>query len=399
MEVPDGFLMWNDLWNDLGLWGTVRRLTCALAAVLCLASLATAAGGGAHTPPGSSRVPGPLPTSAPDILILADGLLRGGHLPAARTLLNQVREQFPDTAWARWGDLGLGFLELARGRMLEARPYYEAAASGGFQDTALVVLALLDAHGGKAAEGAAVLDVLASDPSRRPSVQEAAGLGAGYIRYWTGDYRGAALAFADVADRHGGGPLVDDALYGLARAFKELGDPMSAEQVLERIGEIPAQGFDDRHVRPALRNLSLREILRATRKRYDTVPLGQADGMLVALLDVNGRGLATQELAELARSEGRAPAGTSFGDAARLAAAALARQRKATPSAGAPTSDGIGAGSEHDASHLAPASAGGTLPVRQHPGSAGEYGRAKLLVVFAVLASFIVLTVRRLRVA
>jgi hypothetical protein len=393
VEVPDRFLMWN----DQRLRRTARRLACALAAVLGLASPATAAGGGALTPPGLSPVPGSVPTSAPDILILADGRLRGGHLPEARTLLNQVREQFPDTAWASWGELGLGFLELTRGHTLEARPHYEAAAAGGFQDTALVVLALLEAQGGKTAEGAGVLDVLASDPSRRSSVQEAAGLGAGYIRYWTGDYRGAALAFADVADRHGAGPLADDALYGLARAFIELGDPMSAEQVLERIAEMPAQRFDDPHARPALRNLSLKEILRATRKRYDTVPLGQADGMLVALLDVNGRVLATEELAELARSEGRAPAGTSLGDAARLAAAALARLRKAThPSAGARDSDAVAAGREHDASDLT-APSDGTLRARQHPGSVrtGESGGGRALVVFAVLAGFIAVIVRR----
>src|SRR5262249_54478382 len=245
--------------------------------------------------------------AAPEMRLLAGGLLRSGRLGEARRLVSRVTEQFPDTGWARWGELGLGFVDLARGRLVEAQPHYEAAAVGGFRDTALIVLALLDAQDRKTAEGAAVLDVLASDPSRRPSVQEAAGLGAGYIRYWTGDPRGAALAFGEVADRHGG-PLVDDALYGLARAFIRLGDPMSAEQVLEHIGEMPAQGFDDPRPRPALRSLSLREILRATRKRYDAVPLGQADEMLVALLDMNGRVLATEELEQLASSEGPPPA-------------------------------------------------------------------------------------------
>ena len=378
--------------------GTVGRLACALAAVLCLTSLATAAGGGADTARGS-RLPGSPPTSAPDMLILADGLLRGGRLAEARTLMSQVTEQFPDTGWARWSELGLGFVDLARGRLVGARPHYEAAVLGGFWDTALIVLALLDAQDGKTADGAALLDVVASDPSRRPSVQEAAGLGAGYIRYWTGDPRGAALAFAEVADRHSG-PLVDDALYGLARAFIQLGDPMSAEQVLEHIGEMPAQGFDDPQPRPALRDLSLKEILRATRKRYAAVPLGQADEMLVALLDLNGRVLATEELAQLARSEGRAPAGTSLGDAARLAAAALVRQRGATrASVGEHTSDGVG--SEHEVSHAVAATAAGTPPARQRPASAGVagYGGATLLAIFAALASLLVLTVRRLRFA
>ena len=336
------------------------------------------------------------------MLILADGLVRGGRLPEARTLLNQVKEEFPDTAWARWGDLGLGFLALARGRTVEAQPYYEAAAVGGFRDTASIVLALLDAQDGRTAEGAAVLDVLASDPSRSPSVQEAAGLGAAYVRYWTRDYRGAALAFADVADRHGGGPLVDDALYGLARTLLQLGDPMSAEQVLERIGELPAQGFDESHVRPALANLSLREILRATRQRYDTAPLGQADQMLVALLDVNGRALATAGLAELARSGGRAPEGTSLGEAARRAADALARRRvTARPSTGTRTPDVTGAEPAQDAANQPGASPGGAPQARQHAGGAGgaDSSRARVLVLVALLATLIVPIVRRMRPA
>src|SRR5262245_49180583 len=109
--------------------GALRRphFACALAVVVALAALAPAAG--AQKPAGLSSIPGPLPITAPDILIRADLLARGGDLPAARVLLNQVIEQFPDTGWARWGELGLGFLALARGRMVEARPYYEAASA------------------------------------------------------------------------------------------------------------------------------------------------------------------------------------------------------------------------------------------------------------------------------
>jgi hypothetical protein len=381
----------------------LRRLhvVCLLAAAVAVAALTTAAGA-AQKPPGARRLPEPLATTAPDLLILADGLARGGNLPHARSLLNRVIAEFPDTAWARWGELGLGFLELARGRMVEARPYYEAAAGGGFQDTARVVLALLDAQDGKTAEAATVLDALANDPARRPSVREAAGLGAGYVRYWAGKYDEAALAFAAVADRHPGSPLADDALYGLAQSFSQLGDPTSAEQVLERVSEMPAQGFDDAHVRPALRKLGLREILRATRKRYESVPVGQADQMLIALLDVNGRVLATGSLAALAKREGHTAAGTSLGHAARIAAAALARQRKAihlstdapmgTSPAGARRLDGVAAESARDASDPATASAGGTPQARQLRGSTGEAGG---LGVLAVLATVIVLLVRR----
>lgn len=310
--------------------GLLPALTCALALAVALPAPAARAED-PPKPPGLERIPGPLPTTAPDMLMLADALVRTGHVVEGRLVLRQVLEQFPDTGWQKWGYLGLGFLELARGRMEAARPYYQAAAVPGFsQDTALVVLALLDGQAGNAAQAAAILDAISRDPARRPAVQQAAAVGAGYVRYWAGDYEGAAVAFAAAADSHPDSPLADDALYGLAQSFSQLGDPESSEQVLERVNDMPAQGFDDDHVRPALRRLALREIIRATRKRYDAVPLGQPEQMLIALLDVNGRVLARGSLARLAKQENRAPAGSTLEKAAQDARAALARSRRMT---------------------------------------------------------------------
>jgi tetratricopeptide (TPR) repeat protein len=318
--------------------GPNRATRCAAARALCLCCVLTlvasppARGQDAsqQKPPGLERIPGPLPTSAPDILMLADVLVRGGHIPEARLLLQQVIDKFPDTGWQKWGYLGLGLLELARGRMVQARPYYQAAAVPGFsQDTALVVLALLDGQGGNPLGAAATLDALAQDPARRSAVREAAAVGAGYVRYWAGDYEGAAIAFGAAAEQHPGSPLADDMLYGLAQSFFALNDPESAEQVLERVNDMEPQGFDDSHVRPALRRLALREIIRATRKRYDAVPLGQPEQTLIALLDVNGRVLARGRLRSLAKQANRAPAGSTLAKAAADAQAALARTRKA----------------------------------------------------------------------
>src|SRR5262245_15621870 len=181
------------------------RLVRAMA-VIALATLTTATAGATPQTPDVSGLPQPSQATAPDILLRADVLVRGGHLPEARILLNQVIEQFPNTVWAGWGELGLGFLQLARGRMVDARPHYEAAAAGGFRDTASVVLALLDAQDGKTTQAAAVLDALANDTSRSSSVRDAAGLGAGYVRYWAGDYGGAAPALAADADGTPGRP-------------------------------------------------------------------------------------------------------------------------------------------------------------------------------------------------
>jgi hypothetical protein len=333
--------------------GFRRATRCARVSCLCLAltamswGVAWAEDASQQKPAGLSKIPGPMPTTAPDILMMADVLVRGGHVVEARLLLQQVVQNFPDTGWQKWGLLGLGFLELARGRMDAARPYYAAAAVPGFsQDTALVVLALLDAQAGNGMLAAATLDALARDPARRPAVREAAGLAAGYARYWAGDYEGAAVAFGAMADGNPVGPLTDDALYGLAQSLFALDDPDNAEQVLERVNEMQPQGFDDTHVRPALRQLGLREIIRATRKRYDAVPLGQPDQMLIALLDVNGRVLARGSLRSLAKKANRAPKGSTLAKAAQNAQAALARTRKpkllstAAPMGSAPTGHG-----------------------------------------------------------
>jgi len=350
------------------------HVVCALVSLTILPARAAAVGD-------ARALQEPPPRTAADTLIRADALVRGGHLSDARSVLNQVIERFPSTAWAHWGELGLGFLALARGRMDEARPHYEAAAAGGFQDTAGVVLALLDAQDGRTAEARAVLDSLANDPSRQAAVRQAAGLGSAYVRYWAGDYGAAALAFAAVADAHPGSPLTDDALYGLSQAFLRLGDATSAEQVLERIGEMPAQGFDGAHVRSALRTLGLREILRATRERYHGVPLGQADQMLIALLDVNGRALAIRTLAMLARHEGAAAPGMRLAAGARDAAGASPREQSA---AQRPPDAPIG---EPDPSHP-------VAPSEGRSQSRHDRRRTGGILVLAILATVVLLIVR-----
>src|SRR4029450_4589778 len=77
--------------------GALRRLrlVCALAAVVVLAAPGSAGGAVPQNRPGLAHIPGPLPTSAPDILILADSLVRGGHRPEARILLNEGVGRFP----------------------------------------------------------------------------------------------------------------------------------------------------------------------------------------------------------------------------------------------------------------------------------------------------------------
>jgi tetratricopeptide (TPR) repeat protein len=310
-------------------------------------------------PPGLERIPGPLPTTAPDMLMLADALVRGGHLPEAVILLELVTQRFPGTGWAQWGELGLGALEVANGHFDEARPHLQAAATGFSRDTALIVLALIDGDAGASAQALATLQSVAADPAARPAARDAAALGAAYVRYWAGDWSGAAVAFGSFAETHPDGPLADDALYGLAQAFLHLGDREAADEALQRIDELPVEGFDDQHVRPALRHLALRELVRATRERYQAVPLGQPDQMLTALLDVNGRVLAHGTRRILEKADARKAHGATLGGDHAAGAAAGAGRRGGMVGVDQPMG-APGSGAGHDADVRRAKRAGGT---------------------------------------
>jgi hypothetical protein len=386
--------------------GSSRMIRCALTLALVIACAPGLAGAAPSSPPATtpsaaqqrpnplSKIPGPAPTTAPDMLMLADALVRSGHVLEARLLLQQVIDQFAGQGWAKWGALGLGFLELARGHFDEARPYYEAAATPGFsQPTAMVVLALLDAQAGNTAAAAATLDSLAVNASVRQPVRDAASVGAGYVRYWAGDYEGAAVAFAVLPDNNSSSPLADDALYGLGRSFQRLGDHKAAEEIFERINEMPAQGFDDSHVRPALRQLEFREILRATRKRYGDVPIGQPEQMLIALLDVNGRVLAKGSLAALAKQQKRAAEGSTIAVAAGDAKAYLRRRSMVHISTDAPMGSAPSGDRDSNAT-VTPADdaarPANQAPVHAPPAESGG-GGGLLVLLLAVIALAIVI--------
>ena len=393
-----------------------RTFGCALALALgvaCAPAYAAdkpaaapspAANGSPQWPPGPlSKIPGPRPTAPQDMLLMADALVRGGHVLEARLVLQQVIVEFPGQGWAAWGHLGLGFLDLARARFQDAWPHYEAAVTTNFsKDTAMVVLALLDAQAGNTDAAAAALDRLAVDASVRQPVRDAASVGAGYVRYWAGDYEGAAVAFAVLPDNNPGSPLADDALYGLARSFQKLDDPKSAEEVFERINEMEPQGFNDQHVRPALRQLEFREILRATRKRYGDVPIGQPEQMLTALLDVNGRVLATKSLAALAKQQKRAAEGSTLAAAAGDAKAYSRRRSMVHISTDAPMGSAPSGDREQHAT-VTPADAGAPgaenqaenqAPDHRRPGESGS-GAGLLVLLLVVIALAIVIYRRR----
>lgn len=225
-------------------------------------------------------------------LMLADSAMRHGQPGNARKLLKEVLEQYPDTGWGRWANLGLGTLEMSRGHLEEARPYFDAANGGFAKDTATTMLGLIDAKLGKTDEALTALEGLANDPSRSDDARQAAALGAAYARLWSGDYEGAAVAFGALADSNHEGKLADDALYGLGRSLIQMGDREAGEEVLRNLSDQPAQGSVPARVRSQLLGLEFRDVLRSTKERYKEVQLGKPEALLGALLDVNGPVLA-----------------------------------------------------------------------------------------------------------
>jgi hypothetical protein len=146
-------------------------------------------------------------------------------------------------------------------------------------------------------------------------------------------------------------------------------------------------------VRPALRQLEFREILRATRKRYGDVPLGQPEQMLTALLDVNGRVLATGSLAALAKQRKKAAEGSTLAVAAGDAKAYLKRRSMVHISTDAPMGSAPDGERESNAT-VTPADDGAARPASQAPVHASPEsggGGALLVLLLAVIALVIVI--------
>ena len=159
------------------------------------------------------------------------------------------------------------------------------------------------------------------------------------------------------------------------------------------------QGFNDSHVRPALRQLEFREILRATRKRYGDVPLGQPEQMLTAILDVNGRVLAKGSLAALAKQQKRAAEGSKIGAAAGFARDYLSKRRDMVHiSTDAPMGSAPSGERESNATVTGPKDDGSaTRPADHAPPSAESGGGGGLLVLLIVVVVLAIVIRRRWR--
>jgi hypothetical protein len=246
-----------------------------------------------------------------DLLALGDALLRGGEPAASVPLYRTVLARSPDTETAGWAHFALGWIALAAGNVATARRHYETIVAGGWGSrTATAILALVAASAGDGARAVETLDGIANAADTPPTLRLFAMLCGGYARYWSGDYRRAAIAFDVTALAHPTSRLVDDARYGAAWSAYRAGDRAAALSTLRsiagsRIG--PPRGRVDRD----LVDLDLRALFRASLRRYEGTPPGNPDDTLVSLVDLDGPALARAALRRAAAEAGAVDAPAS----------------------------------------------------------------------------------------
>jgi hypothetical protein len=151
------------------------------------------------------------------LVAVADAQLRAGRPRAAVRAYRELhlRDAGPLSALA---DLALGTLALELGETAGVRDSLVGLLGDPGPNGALarLLLAVDDAGDGRTEEAIGAFEQLAGDPNVLPGVRSAARLGAGYARWWAGQYEAAVAAF-DLAANAGDPLLADDARYAAAR--------------------------------------------------------------------------------------------------------------------------------------------------------------------------------------
>ncbi len=242
----------------------------------------------------------------PPVLLLAvtDALLRDGQPHAARTVLETLTVRGAPPEWA---EKGLAWVALVSGNLAEARDRYARLAQDSPDPSATVIVALIDAAGGRMSAAVGVLADVAANAQAPAILRQVAQLGTAYAFLWGRDYANAERSFTAAADDHARSRLTDDARYGAALARFRRGDADGAAAALEELAG-PGRG----PARASRELLSLRPgaILRAGRRHFSRAPfMVQADA-IAALLDVNGTTLARAALRRTA-AKSEPPAGAA----------------------------------------------------------------------------------------
>jgi tetratricopeptide (TPR) repeat protein len=245
-----------------------------------------------------------------------------------------VLAQNPGPPTAGWAEIGLGWAALARGDLETARAHYaQAPEDGGSAGLAAMMTGMIDAATGDPAAVAGRLEQMVADPATPPRLASMLGLIAGYARYWSGDYEGAAKAFAAVAAADPEGPAADDARFAAARVQAALGDREGARAALREMSDAAKRPGPGGPVGGGLIDLDPRAMLRASVRRYRHSSLSQVLDA-VSLLDGDGRVLAGTALRRRTWGNASPPGGPATAHApsaapagARLPAAGTATVR------------------------------------------------------------------------
>jgi hypothetical protein len=244
------------------------------------------------------------------LLAVADVHLRAGRTRSATRFFREVaRRDDAGPPWTTFAELGLGWAALLRSDYRSAERHYGAAADdpqlGPLAEVMIGWVGAVRARGGD--EAAQRLDEIASRQSASHPVRQVAYLGAGYARYWHGDYAEAAEAFDRLALAFPSSPLVDDARYAAAWSRVRAGD---AERGIAGLVALAATDSDDAPgdadtaagADRARIELAPRAVLRAGQRRVATTSgFAAPDVRMVASLDADGRAMARRALALVAR--------------------------------------------------------------------------------------------------
>lgn len=232
------------------------------------------------------------------VLALADARLRSGNRPAARRLFDQVAAGDEGSPWTAWGRLGLGWVAILDGDPAVARGHFDAVAGGTSPARAMATLitALLDVELERTPAALETLDRLTEDPDASLPIRQAAALGAGYVRYWGGDFAAAAVVFERAATIVPGSPLWDDARHGAAMARWQAGERERALEELRALGRMESLGAPDEGAMRPVVDLERGGAMRAGVARYRKLPFRMPDEQVAALLDRNGPALARAAL-------------------------------------------------------------------------------------------------------
>lgn len=215
---------------------------------------------------------------------LGDAHLRAGHLRKAAQLFDGVLDANPGEPWSSLAALGRGWVAVRRGKLVEAREFFAAAteAPGGTGLMADFLVGFVDAENTDGTAAAERFDRIAQHPDASENLRLAAMMAGGYAKFWTGDDAGAETAFREVAERTDGRPVAEDARYAEALARWRGGDREGAEEALRTLAaSAPKQGP---RVSGRLQNLTPRELVRASARRYRRLPLGMPSELLLSML-------------------------------------------------------------------------------------------------------------------